>query len=147
MFGIFFGASYPPRVARDTRSMKRIAVISSDKALERAVVAALECAGGGSVEVVAASAGEAAACDTVVVLGAAEFASGRLSAASLRDNGANNGANNGTNNGAAMRRPEIYVISWQHSEQTVLGLLEGGVDQYMTFPLSLRRLCLKVLRE
>ena len=143
MFGIFFGASYPPRVARDTRSMKRIAVISSDKALERAVVAALECAGGGSVEVVAASAGEAAACDTVVVLGAAEFASGRLSAASLRDNG----ANNGTNNGAAPRRPEIYVISWQHSEQTVLGLLEGGVDQYMTFPLSLRRLCLKVLRE
>ena len=143
MFGIFFGASYPPRVARDTRSMKRIAVISSDKALERAVVAALECAGGGSVEVVAASAGEAAACDTVVVLGAAEFASGRLSAASLRDNG----ANNGTNNGTVLRRPEIYVISWQHSEQTVLGLLEGGVDQYMTFPLSLRRLCLKVLRE
>ena len=44
-----------------------------------------------------------------------------------------------------LRRPEIYVVSWQQSEQTVLGLLEYGVDQYMTFPLNLMRLRGKVI--
>ncbi len=38
------------------------------------------------------------------------------------------------------RRPPIYVISWQQSEQTVLSLLECGVDQYLTFPICMGRL-------
>ncbi|MBR5864210.1 MAG: response regulator transcription factor [Alistipes sp.] len=38
------------------------------------------------------------------------------------------------------RLPTIYVISWQQSEQTILSLLEMGVDQYMTFPICLSRL-------
>ena len=134
--------------------MKRIAVISSDPRLERAVVAAIESsaallarAGGrtGVVEVVRLTAAEwlsaqqqpSAGCDKVVVLGAAGFASGRLSAAALKAAAAGN----------AGRRPEIVVISWQHDEQTVMGLIEGGIDQYMTFPLSLRRLCIKLLNR
>lgn len=44
-----------------------------------------------------------------------------------------------------LRRPAVYVVSWQQSEQTVLGLLECGVDQYMTFPLNLMRLRGKVI--
>lgn len=89
-----------------------------------------------NVEVVPLAAGEdwtaeAARCDSVVILGAAGFLAGRLSAAAMR--------------GRNMRRPEIFVVSWQHGEQTVLGLIESGVDQYMTFPLSLRRLCIKLL--
>lgn len=42
-------------------------------------------------------------------------------------------------------RPEIYVVSWQQHEQAVLGLLECGVDQYLTFPLNLMRLRGKVI--
>lgn len=45
---------------------------------------------------------------------------------------------------ARQRRPAIYVISWQLQEQMVLSLLEIGIDQYMTFPLSLQRLRNKV---
>lgn len=43
-----------------------------------------------------------------------------------------------------MRRPEVYVVSWLQTEQTVLSLLECGVDQYMTFPVNLGRLRSKV---
>lgn len=43
-----------------------------------------------------------------------------------------------------LRRPQFYVIAWQQAEQTVLSLLESGVDQYMTFPVSLQRLRRKV---
>lgn len=43
-----------------------------------------------------------------------------------------------------LQHPEVYVIAWQQAEQTVLSLLECGVDQYMTFPLSLPRLRAKV---
>lgn len=129
--------------------MKRIAIISSDKMLERAVVLALEAsaareaaAAGGlrRTEVVSLPAdadmaseteGRIGGCDAVVVLGAAGFVSGRLSAGMLRRCGGG--------------RPEIFVVSWQHGEQTVLGLIESGIDQYMTFPLSLRRLCVKLL--
>lgn len=131
--------------------MKRIAVISSDKVLERVVCSAIECSAAvlaragrsvGQVEVVALNGdGEAltdaerhiAGCDKVVILGSAGFVSGRLSATGLHDAG-----------GTHERRPEIFVISWQHDERTVLGLIDGGVDQYMTFPLSLRRLCVKL---
>ena len=73
------------------------------------------------------------ACDSVVVVGAAGFVSGAVSEAVLRRR--------------VGRRPEIVVISWQHDEQTVVGLLECGVDQYMTLPLSLRRLCVKLLGQ
>lgn len=48
---------------------------------------------------------------------------------------------------AGLRRPVLYVLSWQQSEQTVLSLLEAGVDQYMTFPVSLQRLRRKVAGE
>ena len=48
---------------------------------------------------------------------------------------------------AGLRRPVVYVLSWQQAEQTVLSLLEAGVDQYMTFPVSLQRLRRKVADE
>lgn len=46
-----------------------------------------------------------------------------------------------------LRRPVVYVVAWQHSEQAVLSLLENGVDQYMTFPVNLQRLRGKVADE
>ena len=45
---------------------------------------------------------------------------------------------------SSQRHPAIYVISWQQNEQVVLSLLEMGVDQYMTFPICIHRLCTKV---
>ena len=36
--------------------------------------------------------------------------------------------------------PAIFVIAWQQAEQTILSILEGGIDQYMTFPISIHRL-------
>ena len=45
---------------------------------------------------------------------------------------------------AGLRRPAVYVLSWQQAEHTVLSLLEAGVNQYMTFPVSLHRLRRKV---
>lgn len=44
-------------------------------------------------------------------------------------------------------RPPIYVISWQQSEQTVLSLLECGVDQYLTFPICMGRLRGKAIEQ
>lgn len=38
------------------------------------------------------------------------------------------------------RRPTIFVVAWHQSEHIVLCLLESGVDQYMTFPISIGRL-------
>lgn len=46
-----------------------------------------------------------------------------------------------------LRRPVVYVVAWQHSEQVVLSLLENGVDQYLTFPVNLQRLRGKVADE
>jgi DNA-binding response OmpR family regulator len=40
--------------------------------------------------------------------------------------------------------PAVYVVAWQQSEQTVLSLLEYGVDQYMTFPICANRLYGKI---
>ena len=68
--------------------------------------------------------------ERVVVIGCATFADGRVPVERLRPRGA--------------RRPEIYVLSWHHSEHAVLSLLECGVNQYMTFPVNLRRLCRKL---
>lgn len=70
--------------------------------------------------------------DLVIVLRAGLFQSGEV-VRFLRPEG--------------LKRPAVYVISWQQAEQTVLSLLESGVDQYMTFPLSLHRLRVKVANE
>ncbi len=45
------------------------------------------------------------------------------------------------------QRISIYVISWQQSENVVLSLLEGGADQYMTFPICMTRLKLKTIEH
>lgn len=71
--------------------------------------------------------------DLVIVLQTAPFLCGRDLVGELRPMG--------------LRRPLLYVIAWQQAEQSVLSLLESGVDQYMTFPLSLQRLRAKVDNE
>lgn len=71
--------------------------------------------------------------DVVIVLHVAPFLCGRDVVREVRP--------------AGLRRPLFYVVSWQQSEQTVLSLLECGVDQYMTFPLSLQRLRAKVAND
>lgn len=71
--------------------------------------------------------------DVVIVLHTAPFLGGHDVVNTLRPQG--------------LRRPVFYVVSWQQSEQTVLSLLESGVDQYLTFPLSLHRLRTKVANE
>lgn len=71
-----------------------------------------------------------AAFDLVLVAGAGGLLSCPRPLAALRSGG--------------LHRPLVYVVSWLQSEQTVLGLLEEGVDQYLTFPVSLRRLRTKV---
>lgn len=71
--------------------------------------------------------------DVVIVLHVAPFLCGRDIVRGVRP--------------AGLRRPLFYVVSWQQSEQTVLSLLECGVDQYMTFPLSLQRLRGKVAND
>lgn len=71
--------------------------------------------------------------DLVIVLGVSPFLCGGDPVRELRPRG--------------IRRPLFYVVAWQQAEQTVLSLLECGVDQYMTFPLSLQRLRAKVANE
>ena len=45
---------------------------------------------------------------------------------------------------AGLRRPDLLVISWQHSEWAVLSLLESRVTQYVTFPINIRRVRRKI---
>ncbi len=71
--------------------------------------------------------------DLVIVLGAGPFLCGRDPVRHSRPEG--------------VRRPLFYVISWQQAEQTVLSLLECGVDQYLTFPVNLQRLRNKVAND
>lgn len=68
--------------------------------------------------------------DLVVVVGTSPFFSGPDVVRILRP--------------ACLRRPLVYVVAWQQAEQTVLSLLECGVDQYMTLPVSLQRLRAKI---
>ena len=68
--------------------------------------------------------------DLVIVVGTSAFFSGCDVVRTLRP--------------AGLGRPLVYVVAWQHAEQTVLSLLECGVDQYMTFPVSLQRLRTKI---
>lgn len=71
--------------------------------------------------------------DLVIVLQAASFLCGGNPVREVRP--------------AGLRHPAVYVLSWQQAEQTVLSLLESGVDQYMTFPVNLQRLRRKVSDE
>lgn len=68
--------------------------------------------------------------DCVLLLGAAPLLGGGREAEALH--------------ACRSRCTKLVVVAWQHAEQTVLGLLESGVDQYMTFPVNLRRLHSKV---
>lgn len=43
------------------------------------------------------------------------------------------------------RNVAIFVIGWHQSERMVLSLLESGVTQYMTFPISISRLRNKMM--
>lgn len=64
--------------------------------------------------------------DLVIMLDIAPFFNGSKPIATLRPR--------------LMRRPELLVFSWQHSERVVLSLLECGVSQYVTFPINIRRI-------
>lgn len=68
--------------------------------------------------------------DLVIMLDIAPFFDGSEPLSLLRPKG--------------LRRPELFVLSWQHSEQCVLSLLECGVSQYLTFPLNARRIRRKI---
>ena len=47
----------------------------------------------------------------------------------------------------AARRTPIFVVAWQQSEQMVLSLIESGIDQLLTFPISIERLRHKAREE
>ena len=49
--------------------------------------------------------------------------------------------------GTQPRRTAIFVVTWQQSEQCVLSLLESGIDQYLTFPISIERLRHKACQQ
>lgn len=68
--------------------------------------------------------------DLVIVTGVAAFLRGDDPMRRLRPPG--------------LRRPALFVLSWQQAEQTVMSLLESGVDQYITFPVGLHRLRAKI---
>lgn len=133
-FGIFFGGKgCEPNFAL----MHRILVVSENAFLRHLVLLSLSDL---DVELRAAEGVDAmqglcrtVGFDLVILLTATPFLCGRDVVHTLRP--------------AGLRRPLVYVLSWQQSEQVVLGLLECGVDQYMTFPVSLNRLRGKVVNE
>jgi len=116
---------------------RRVAVVSADLFLREMLLRAVD--GLGAELHAAVSVGELVPAvrrlsfDLVIVVSAAPFFSGCDPVRMLRREG--------------LRRPVIYVVSWQQSEQTVLSLLECGVDQYLTLPLNLVRLRRKVANE
>ena len=69
----------------------------------------------------------------VIILGVRPFINGQEIVSHIRMRGS--------------RHPVIYVIAWQQAEQIVLSLLECGVDQYLTLPISISRLQSKVEGE
>ena len=71
--------------------------------------------------------------DLVVVVGVRLFRSGASWTEQVRP--------------SLLRRPEVFVLAWQQSEQTVLSLLEGGANQYMTFPFNPVRLRAKIVES
>ena len=52
--------------------------------------------------------------------------------------------NNPTQQKPKAHHRAIYVITWHQSQHMVLSLLESGIDQYLTFPISALRLRSKV---
>ena len=120
--------------AVNNRIMRQVLIVGDSGVPRDMVAAAAECAGC-AVVCVDDMAEAAADCkrgrfDRVVVIGSAPFFDGRMSVGQLRPCG--------------LQRPELYVIGWHQSEHTVLGLLEFGVNQYIAFPVNLRRLCRKI---
>lgn len=117
--------------------MRRILIVAED-AFARDVIR-LSLAGlGAEVRCTAGCEGMRTLCrreafDLVIVLQAAPFLCGGNPVREVRP--------------AGLRHSVVYVLSWQQAEQTVLSLLESGVDQYMTFPVNLQRLRRKVADE
>ncbi len=68
--------------------------------------------------------------DLVIVLDITLFFDGSEPVSSLRP--------------AGLQIPKFFVISWQHSERVVMGLLECGVSQYITLPVNVCRLRRKI---
>lgn len=138
-------ATAPPRflarfstavlLLEQTFSMARILIYSTDRLLAEVVRVALQGLG---AEIRSAESCERferltsrMVFDLVLVVGVAPFWSGRELFRRVRPR--------------PLRRPEIYVLAWHQADETVLALLESGVDQYMTFPLNLARLRGKVI--
>ena len=93
-----------------------IASILADVSAEICVVDNLDCS---------AKEARQGCFDLVIMLDIAPFFNGSNPVALLRPE--------------RLRRPEIFIFAWQHSEQMVLGLLECGISQYLTFPINIRR--------
>ena len=114
--------------------MRQVLIIGNKGFVRDLIACAVDRAGAAAVCVSSAAEAEddcrRGRFERVVVLGCSTFADGRVSVERLRPRGS--------------RRPEIFVLSWHHSEHTVLSLLECGVNQYITFPVNLRRLCRKM---
>jgi DNA-binding response OmpR family regulator len=64
--------------------------------------------------------------DLIIILSVAPFVGGELFIEQLRQ--------------ICGTSSTIYVIAWHQSESAVMGFMESGADQYMTFPISLMRL-------
>ena len=114
--------------------MKKILVIGSDLLLREMVASLLadfvvEVRTAGKIAAVRSEC-KGGAFDLVIMLDLSPFFDGSEPVALLRPVG--------------LRRPELFVFSWQHSEHVVLSLLECGVSQYMTFPLNSRRIRRKI---
>ncbi len=130
------GAVWPPDEPVD-EAMYRILIVSDDLFLREMIRLTLS---GLNAEVRCVETGDAlwrlthrVVFDLVVLLGSKPFLCRDDAVRRLRPEG--------------LRRPLIYVLTWQQSEQTVLGLLECGADQYFTFPINLQRLRVKVANE
>lgn len=120
-------------ISRNMNVMNKILIVSEDLFLRDMVRMSLDGVGAeivcvsGAAEAVPSCA--AAVYDVVLVLGVGPLLGGDLLQAVRR---------------VRQRATRVCVVAWQQAEQTVLGLLESGVDQYMTFPVSLHRLRAKV---
>ena len=109
--------------------MKRVLIAGSEKILREMIVAILadipvEIRTVDSVDIIQSECRHGCF-DLVIMLDLAPFFDGTKPIELLRPK--------------RLRRPEIFVIAWQHSEQAVLSLLECGVSQYITLPINIRR--------
>ena len=122
---------------KEPKNMYRILIVSDDEFIRETVRLSLADVGADVRSVSGAermrSQVRRMLFDLVVVVGTSLFFSGRDVVRELRP--------------ACLRRPLIYVVGWPQSEQTVLSLLECGVDQYLTLPVSLQRLRSKIVHS